>query len=579
MSLRALPFEDEDEQRRLSVFHLVGLAAGGVIGSGWMLGAGEAYDKAGSDAWLAWLFGGLLMLLIAGVMVELGTAAPKTGGLIFLPLQSSGALVATVMAAGLWLVYAINLASEAVAMTKGLSGWKVHGLLDPSDTLTTEGWCYALAFMAVISAVNLIAPRIFFRINSWLTVLKVVVPVLTVVLLIAAGFDDNGLRAGAHGPGKGAAAALTAVVGSGVIYAYVGFQGPLDFAGNVKRRPPGEAARLRRAVFGTIVGSMVLYIALQTVFTRYHDAAWSTANMGSSPYAHFAYAAGLFWLGVLLRINGVLSPMGAGLVFAHSLTREVAALSRAHLTHRGLQTARKASLNRRYDVYWLVLVVDCVIAGIALWAVGGSWKTLVAVTGVLTLVVYAVPGVALVSLRGHLPAHSDRRRDAHEVLARASFALIALILYGAGWGPLWRGMTALTVGCALLLCLPILAGWRPALGRIYDAKVHVTQFRDWRTSPAAQAALWLIGQLAVLMLVTLVLGDSPITLDHKVLGGFLAVVTALVCFEGLVRASKRHMLEIPPMLPTPGARGTARPAPTDPRTTTTPNGTTTAKTE
>lgn len=203
MSLRALPFEDEDEQRRLSMFHLVGLAAGGAIGSGWMLGANDAFLKAGSDAYLAWLFGGLLMLLIAGVMVELGTAAPKTGGLIFLPLQSSGALVATVAAAGLWLVYAINLASEAVAMTKGLS-WKVHGLLDSSDALTTKGWYYALVFMAAISAVNLIAPRIFFRINSWLTVLKVVIPVLTVVLLIAAGFDQHGLRASDDSSGKGA---------------------------------------------------------------------------------------------------------------------------------------------------------------------------------------------------------------------------------------------------------------------------------------------------------------------------------------------------------------------------------------
>ncbi|MFF4806170.1 APC family permease [Streptomyces sp. NPDC001351] len=553
MSLRAMPFEDEDEQRRLSVFHLVGLAAGGVIGSGWMLGANEAFSKAGSDAWLAWLFGGLLMLLIAGVMVELGTAAPKTGGLIFLPLQSSGALVATVAAAGLWLVYAINLASEAVAMTKGLSAWKVHGLLDTSDTLTAQGWCYALVFMAAISAVNLVAPRIFFRINSWLTVLKVVVPVLTVVLLIAAGFDhQSGLAASEHSTGKGAAAALTAVVGSGVIYAYVGFQGPLDFAGNVKRRGIGEAARLRWAVFGTIIGSMVLYIALQIVFTRYHDAEWSTANMGSSPYAHFASAAGLFWLGVLLRVNGVVSPMGAGLVFAHALTREVAALSRAHLTHRGLQTARKASLKRRYDVYWLVLVVDFFVAGIALWAVGGSWSTLVAVTGVLTLVVYAVPAVALVSLRAHLPGHSPRRRDTPEILARASFALIALILYGAGWSPLWRGMVALAVGCALLLCLPSVARLLPAFGRIYDAKVHVTLFRDWRTSPAAQAALWLIGQLTVLVLLTLLLGDSPLRFHHRVLGGFLAVASALVCFEGLVRASRRHMVDIPPMLPAPG---------------------------
>lgn len=540
-------FEDEDEQRRLSVFHLVGLAAGGVIGSGWILGAREAYRTAGSDAYLAWLFGGLLMLLIAAVMVELGTAAPKTGGLVFLPLQSSGALVATVVAAGLWIFYAINLASEAVAMTRGLRPWIGH-LLDSSNTLTPMGWCYALVFMAVIAAVNLIAPRIFFRINSWLTVLKIVVPVLAVVLLITAGFGHEGLKPGHPTPGAGAGAALTAVVGSGVIYAYVGFQGPLDLAGNIKRRGIGEAARLRRAVFGTIVGSMVLYISLQVVFTRY----WRPGLDESNPYAHFATLASLVWLGWLLRIVAVVSPMGAGLVFAHAVTREVAALSRAHLTHRGLQTARKATLNRRYDVYWLVLLLDFFISGTVLVAVGGSWNTLVEITGVLTLVVYAVPGVVLVSLRPYLTGHSRRRRGAHEVLARTSFALVALILHRAGWGPMWRGMLTLAVGCALLLCLPILARLLPAFGRIYDAKVHVTLFRHWRGSPAAQAALWLIGHLAFLTLLTL-LGDLRVGEDHATYLGVLAVVWALVSFEGLVRASRRHMAEVAPMLPAASA--------------------------
>ncbi|MGW3202023.1 APC family permease [Streptomyces sp. NPDC001118] len=544
--------EDEDEQRRLSVFHLVGLAAGGMIGSGWLLGADDAFRRAGSDAYLAWVFGGLLMLLIAAVMVELGTVAPKTGGLIFLPLQSSGALVATVVAAGLWIFYAINLSSEAVAMTRGLS-WKVHGLLDSSQALTLKGWGYALVFMAAISAVNLATPRIFFRINSWLTVVKVIVPVLTVALLITAGFDHHSGHASGGGTGKGAGAALAAVVGSGVIFAYVGFQGPLDFAGNIKRwgRGIGEAARLRRAVFGTIIGAMVLYISLQVVFTKYQASYWSPADIEPSPYAQFAFALSLWWLGWLLRIGAVFSPMGAGLVFAHALTREVAALSRAHLTHRGLQTARKASLKRRYDVYWLVLVVDFFVASIALLAVGGSWSSLVAITGVLTLVVYAVPGVVLVSLRDHLTGWSRMRRGAREVLARTGFALIALILYGAGWAPLWRGMATLTVGCTLLLCLPILARWLPAFGRMYDAKVHVTLLRHWRTSPAAQAGLWLIGHLAVLTLLTL-LGDSSVGVLPKLLGGFLAVAAALAAFEGLVSASRRHMAEVAPMLPAPG---------------------------
>ncbi|MEV6116079.1 APC family permease [Streptomyces sp. NPDC052109] len=550
--------EDEDEQRRLSVFHLVGLAAGGMVGSGWLLGADVAFRRAGSDAYLAWVFGGLLVLLIAAVMVELGTVAPKTGGLIFLPLQSSGALVATVVAAGLWIFYAINLSSEAVAMTRGLS-WKVHGLLDSSQALTLKGWGYALVFMAAISAVNLAAPRIFFRINSWLTVAKVVIPVLTVALLIAAGFHHHSPHASGGSTGKGAGAALAAVVDSGVIFAYVGFQGPLDFAGNIKRRERGigEAARLRRAVFGTITGAIVLYISLQVVFTKYQASYWSPAGTESSPYAQFAFALSLGWLGWLLRIGAVISPMGAGLVFAHALTREVAALSRAHLTHRGLQTARKASLKRRYDVYWLVLVVDFFVASIALLAVGGSWSSLVAITGVLTLVVYAVPGVVLVSLRDHLTGWSRLRRGVREVLARTGFALIALILYGAGWAPLWRGMATLAVGCALLLCLPILARWLPAFGRMYDAKVHMTLLRHWRTSPAAQAALWLIGHLGVLTLLTL-LGNSSAGVLPKLLGGFLAVAAALAAFEGLVHASRRHMAEVAPLLPTPG---TGRPAP------------------
>ena len=109
---------------------------------------------------------------------------------------------------------------------------------------------------------------------------------------------------------------------------------------------------------------------------------------------------------------------------------------------------------------------------------------------------------------------------------------------------------------SLLLCLPIVARWLPAFGRMYDAKVHVTLLRHWRTSPAAQAALWLIGHLAVLTLLTL-LGDSSIGVLPKVLGGLLAVAAALAAFEGLVHASRRHMAEVAPMLPTPGTGGPA----------------------
>src|SRR5438270_42711 len=95
-------------------------------GTGWAGVEGFAVDGQGAG-----LIGGLVMLVVAGVMVELGTAAPKTGGLIFLPLQSSGPLVAIVAAAGLWIFYAINAASESMAMTKGLSSILPTSLIGP----------------------------------------------------------------------------------------------------------------------------------------------------------------------------------------------------------------------------------------------------------------------------------------------------------------------------------------------------------------------------------------------------------------------------------------------------------------
>ncbi|WP_035804532.1 APC family permease [Kitasatospora mediocidica] len=559
-SRRAVRIEDEDEQRRLSVYHLVGLAAGGVFGSGWLVGAQEAYQQAGSIAWLAWLVGGGLMLVVAWVMVELSTAAPKTGGLIFLPLQSSGPLVATVIAAGLWIFYAINSASEALAMTQGLS-WKLPWLL-AGHSLTHMGWVYALAFMMVISAVNLIAPRLLFRFSTGLTFAKVAIPVVAVPLLLTSVLHHGIVQSTAGGHGY--AAVLAAVVDSGVIYAYVGFQAPLEFAGNIKRRGIGEAARLRWAVFGTIAASTALYIALQVVFSKYQTlrqppapGASQTTGRSDSPFVDFAFAANLNLLGWLLRIDAVASPFGAGLVFGQSVTREVAALSRAHLTHRGLQSARKASLRQRYDVYWLILLVDFFIGAVVLWLAGGNRAPLTAVTGILTLIIYAFPAVVLVSLRSKLGLYSPRRRTVHEALARVSFTLIALILYGAGWASMWRAMTSLAAGSILLLVFPVLSRRLPLLGRVYDAKEHVTLLRHWRTSAAAQAAIWLTAYLGVLMVLTL-LGNSSVGTHQEFAVGVLVAGVALGAFEALVRTSRQHVGQEAPLLPAPTPAPAAR---------------------
>src|SRR6266702_53522 len=195
MSLRAQtrsgparPPENRAAEGRMSFWDLLFLAAGGVIGSGWMFAGTRADEAAGSWAIGSWLIGGLLVVVVTAVMVEVSTKVPKTGGLIFLPLQTSGPLFATLVAAGVWGFYAANPASESTAMVQNLAAWGNWPALfnTLSNKPTWDGIGLAAFFLLLITAVNLLGPRRFLAVNNMLTAFKIFVPLLIVVLLCIA---------------------------------------------------------------------------------------------------------------------------------------------------------------------------------------------------------------------------------------------------------------------------------------------------------------------------------------------------------------------------------------------------------
>ncbi|MGW0708571.1 APC family permease [Streptomyces sp. NPDC002643] len=560
--------EDADEHRRLSTLDLVGLAAGGVIGSGWLLSGAQINIRyQGSPDWLtqgSWLIGGVVMLLIAAVMVELGIALPKTGGLIFLPLQAAGPLLATVVAAGLWIAYAVNPPSEAAAMVRALA----HGepeLLSCKEgkediLLSATGWLCAIAFMALIVGLNFLPPRRLIRLNLYITGVKVLILTLIIVGLGTDWFPQSALSDSPDSTEhlekclwrKDTAKDKTtsSLLGSAIIFSYIGFQAPLDCAGNVKRRGMGEAARLRWAVYGSLVGAFVLYTALQWVFDK-HSGIFNRYSV-QSPYAQIADSFGMDWLVVLIVLNALLSPLGAGIVFTYALTREVAALSRAHLTHRGLQTARRASFRFRgaqIDAYWMILLVNCVIGLVLLAVVQGVWDRLMTINSVLILLAYAMSGVVLVALKP--PRSRGKRRTAHLVLSYAAFISIAVVIYEAKVDKVWHGMTALAVGTALLLGLPRLARLDlPVVGRLlrrYDARDQLSRFSK-PADAAVRPALLFLTYLTVLLVCTK-LGDFG--KGYALAAGVAAAVAAAIVFPLLVRACRRYLEDVPRALPSP----------------------------
>jgi amino acid transporter len=554
----------------MSFWDLLFLAAGGVIGSGWLFAGTRADAAAGSWAVGSWLIGGLLVVVVTVVMVEVSTKVPKTGGLIFLPLQTSGPLFATLVAAGVWGFYAANPASESTAMVQNLAAWgHWPALFDlPGNEPTWDGIGLAAFFLLLITAVNLLGPRRFLVVNNVLTAFKIFVPLLVVVLLCVALIwppahpvrFPHGTPAGTGGPGS----ALGAVVSSAVGFAYLGFQGPLDFAGNVRGGGIGEAARLRRAVYGTVLGSILLYTALQGViiYLRYH----SSGAVDGAPSVYTAFAGAVVrpgWLASavtgLINLDSVLSPAGTAMVFTYVMTREVAALSRAHLTHRGLQRSESSVIrlpkgflravfdDDRLDVYWWILFVDFMISLVMLLFARGYWSGIQNIPTILALLVYATPSIALAALRQREPGLFPKR---YAVMAQLSFPALAVVFVVTG-SVSW-GMVTFAAFCLVLFGLPVVA----PMARWYDARAHVREFGQLRTNTGAQLAAILGGYFGLLTIMEAVRRVWPSGVGWDVGGLVIVVATSVTAFRLLVRLSVRYMAppNPPPLLPKPLAK-------------------------
>ncbi|WP_194918450.1 APC family permease [Catenulispora rubra] len=556
-ALRGRPTPDLDDEFGLGA--LFALAFGGAIGSGWLLGGYHASSIAGSWAWLSWLIGGALMLVVALVMVELGRHAPENGGLVSWPYQSSGPFVGTIVAAALWIFYALNPATESVAVVQAFESHALYDYSPESSHPTWLGILVSAAIMVPLVATNLFALRVIRQGTVLLSAFKVFVPVAVVFLLLLSGFDRHAISAHhvAHGYGT-VRAVVSAVTVGGVVFAYVGFQGPLDLAGQVRRdvvRRFGvrvdEGVRLRVAVLGTISGSIILYTLLQLVFLGHTG--WQPGDP-ASPYTRFAVgiAATGAAMALLLRIDTIVSPASAGIVYVLLLSREVEGLAQMGVTDRRLARPRRLFGRGRPDMS-TILLVNLIVGWLSLLILRGDWVNLVTASGVLTLFIYALPAVSLMALRRHYAETASPRFRISGfwwIPAWLGFVGASEVLYWSGWPALWRGMTLLGVGVVLLLVLPVASRWAPA--RIYDADNQLSG----RWPPIQRAAFAAAVPHAVLVVGLLVLSRSemspglPPTLGEPSGSLVVAMLTSIV-FAWSYRASVGYMSRREPILREP----------------------------
>lgn len=447
--------EERRLRRDLGFWGLTAIGFSNIVGSGWLFAAMYAAQIAGPASLLSWLGAGLLCALIALVMVELGARRPEGGGTARWPLYANGRLVGSLVGWSVLLSVG-GTAAEITAIMRYADHylpWLYHG-----KSLTAAGLGVAVAFSLVLTALNWFAVRLFARLNNVVTVLKVVVPVVTVGALFASGFHPGRLTDHGGFAPYGYTACLSALAAGGIVYSVNGFQAPVDFSGEA--RDPRRNVPL--SVLAGIGVAVLMYLGLQVAFLfavpeSLLGHGWHGVNF-DSPFGQLALLLNLQWLSSLLYADAVLSPGGSAYVGVAVDTRHTYALAKNGLLPRFFMRVHEASgIPRR------ALALNLAVIVIFLLPFGG-WQQIVAVMGDMYLITYAASAVAAATFRTADAGRLSGWIPGLGWIAPISFVVASEFVYWSGWHDLRLALPLVLIGLPLFLAL-----WRggigPSLGR------------------------------------------------------------------------------------------------------------------
>jgi amino acid transporter len=446
-----------------------------IIGSGWLFAPLTAVLLIGGGAWLAWIIAAIIVIVLALSHAELGAMYPVSGGTARFPHFAFGS-VAGIGFGFFSYVQAVTIAPIECYAFVTYASYYWPGLFDAkTEKITGAGLWVCVGLMAVFTAVNFLAMRIFARVNNTITWWKVAVPVLAIIVLLFK-FTPGNFTAAGIGLFPGGIKGLTAALPlSGIIFAYSGFEQADQLAGEIKN--PGR--NLPRAIIISILIGTVIYVMLQIAFIGALPASAignglqkiDNPEILAGPFAAVAALGGLAWLAHILRIDAFVSPSGTGLIYTTGTSRISYGLARNRYAP---QIFDRVNGN---GVPWVGLIF-AFLFGLVFLLPFPSWQSIVGIIVGASVLMYAGAPLSVGAFRRQVPdANRPYRMPAAGFLNPAAFVVACLLIYWSGWVVIWKLGIVLVIGYILIGISMAFDKQRPPL--------------DWKS--AVWLPVWLIG--------------------------------------------------------------------------------------
>lgn len=455
------------KQRVISTGSLLLASVSAIIGSGWLFAAYYAGTITGPSSLVAWLIGSVAMIIVAFVFAELSAFVPITGASIRVPHYTHGQFVSFIFAWVIWVTYFSCMSVEVQAIIQ-YGSFFYPNLVYTNGGLTHAGYTAATGLMLLVSIINFYSLKWLLHCNNFLTILKIIIPLVIVIAILIAQFpiSHDTVSKMTFAP-LGMKGILSALTTSGIIFSFNGFRQATEMAGEAKN--PQRALPI--AVIGSILICMVVYIALQysflaSVATDEHLKNWQLLKFSgtNSPFAVILSQEKLSALLPVLYLGAVIGPFAAALMYCSSGARALYAMSL-----NGSLPKICARLNAK-NLPIVAIPINFVF-GMLLFAPFPGWASMASFLTSLMVLTYIVAPVSLLSLRKHM---GNQKRYFQLPFASfwgfLAFYICSLLIYWTGWAVLVKLFFALLLGFLIMMVY-----------RLFTCRQTLFQL-DWKAS-------------------------------------------------------------------------------------------------
>ncbi len=418
-------------KREISSLGLLFTSVSSILGSGWLFSTFYASKVAGPASLIAWILGGILICIVAFVFGEVCALIPISGSSVRIPNFTHGKVVSIFFALIIWLSYVGLMVIELQAVIQYLS-YYFPSVAKLSGDLTLSVYILAIVLMFLISVINTYSVKFMIKCNTFLTFIKLIIPLGIAIVLLYYFFSPHNLIHPGNSPfaPDGIHGIFLAIATGGIIFSFNAFKQAAELAGEVKN----PQFSVPFAIVGSIVLCVGIFILLQAGFLstlgiQNIKDGWQHLHLSdnNSPFASVMQQHKILWLIPILYIAAIISPLGAALMYCTGGARSLFGLAVNGCAPKALTKTNNKSIPTLS--IWINLII-----GMIIFLFFKGWDTMAALLTCLFAISYSIAPICMIALRFQLPEKKRPLKLPFGLLwAYIAFFVCTLFIYWTGW--------------------------------------------------------------------------------------------------------------------------------------------------